>query len=269
MTYINKNKNFGFSLVELSIVLLIIGLLTGGILAGKSLIRAAELRNITTESNKFVIAVNIFKEKYFALPGDITNATAFWGSANGASCNASETTVGTGTQTCNGDGDGKIEPVLGVSRYSEQFMFWQHLGNAGLIQGNYTGMAGATIIDGYGYEHMIGINSYTSKISNATYMIETRDWTSGSSSRMSYDYVNSLHIGALILGRPTIPIITPEEAWNIDKKTDDGLPGTGSLLAVDAGCINGSLTTPTTTTYRLSGNEGKEIKCALAWFKTF
>ena len=43
----------GFSLVELSIVLVILGLLTGGILAGQNLIRAAELRAVTTQINNF------------------------------------------------------------------------------------------------------------------------------------------------------------------------------------------------------------------------
>ena len=60
----------GFSLVELSIVLVILGLLTGGILAGQSLIRAAELRSISTDYSRYIAAVQAFRDKYFALPGD-------------------------------------------------------------------------------------------------------------------------------------------------------------------------------------------------------
>jgi prepilin-type N-terminal cleavage/methylation domain-containing protein len=67
----------GFSLVELSIVLVILGLLTGGILAGQSLIRAAELRSITTQFNQYVSATQSFRDKYMALPGDMPNATRF------------------------------------------------------------------------------------------------------------------------------------------------------------------------------------------------
>ena len=68
-----------FSLVELSIVLVILGLLTGGILTGQNLIRAAELRSVVTEFQTYQTAVMTFRDKYFALPGDMTNATDFWG----------------------------------------------------------------------------------------------------------------------------------------------------------------------------------------------
>ncbi|MBN9993879.1 prepilin-type N-terminal cleavage/methylation domain-containing protein, partial [Listeria monocytogenes] len=73
----------GFSLIELSIVLVILGLLTGGILAGQSLIRAAELRSVGEEYQKNRTAVATFRDKYFAIPGDMTNATSFWGLAGG------------------------------------------------------------------------------------------------------------------------------------------------------------------------------------------
>jgi prepilin-type N-terminal cleavage/methylation domain-containing protein len=68
-----------FSLVELSIVLVILGLLVGGVLMGQSLIRAAELRRVVTDYNKYTTAVQSFRDKYFALPGDMTNAQNFWG----------------------------------------------------------------------------------------------------------------------------------------------------------------------------------------------
>ena len=88
-----------FSLVELSIVLVILGLLTGGILTGQSLIRAAEMRSIVTELQRYQTAARSFQDKYFALPGDMRNATDFWGAPgnNLANCPA---TAGTGTQTC-------------------------------------------------------------------------------------------------------------------------------------------------------------------------
>ena len=70
----------GFSLVELSIVLVILGLLTGGILAGQSLIRASELRAATAEYQRYATSIQSFRDKYMALPGDMTNATRFWGS---------------------------------------------------------------------------------------------------------------------------------------------------------------------------------------------
>ena len=77
-----------FSLVELSIVLVILGLLTGGILAGQSLIRAAELRSVTNEFQRYIVATQSFRDKYFAAPGDITDAHRFWTSAGGNGANA-------------------------------------------------------------------------------------------------------------------------------------------------------------------------------------
>lgn len=99
----------GFSLVELSIVLVILGLLTGGILAGQSLIRAAELRSVITTTDRYQAAVYSFRDKYFALPGDMRNATSFWGDqATGPSaCADAGITDGT-PGTCNGNGDGLI-----------------------------------------------------------------------------------------------------------------------------------------------------------------
>ena len=62
------HKTAGFSLVELSIAMVIIGLLVGGILAGQSLIHASELRSTIAQVQTYLTAVNIFQEKYSAIP---------------------------------------------------------------------------------------------------------------------------------------------------------------------------------------------------------
>src|SRR6478736_3210874 len=95
----------GFSLVELSIVLVILGLLTGGILAGQSLIRAAELRAVGTEYGRYATATQTFRDKYLALPGDFKDATRFWNRLNSnADCvTSSSTTVGS-PGVCDGNG---------------------------------------------------------------------------------------------------------------------------------------------------------------------
>ena len=59
----NMNKQ-GFTLLELSIVLVVIGLIVGGTVVGKDLIRASELNSIITQQNKIQIALNTFKLKY-------------------------------------------------------------------------------------------------------------------------------------------------------------------------------------------------------------
>src|ERR1019366_6843373 len=67
----------GFTLIEMSIVLVIIGLIVGSVLVGRDLIRAAELRSVISEVEKYKTAVMTFKGKYDCLPGDCANATTF------------------------------------------------------------------------------------------------------------------------------------------------------------------------------------------------
>ena len=84
--------NSGFTLIELSIVLVIIGLIVGGVLVGQNLIAAATVRAQITQIEKYNQAVNTFYGKYQALPGDMNVATASqYGFTVGVDC-----TTGTG-----------------------------------------------------------------------------------------------------------------------------------------------------------------------------
>src|SRR5262245_34434616 len=119
-----------FSLIELSIVIVIIGLIVGGIIGGSALIRAGELRSVVSDVSKYTAAVNTFKQKYDAFPGDMINATSYWGAINAtpATC---YTTANTGPATCDGNGDGHLVPTV-VNEYHETFHSWKHLANEGL-----------------------------------------------------------------------------------------------------------------------------------------
>jgi hypothetical protein len=96
-------------------------LIVGGVTSGQNLIRSAQLQGVVTDFKKFDAATATFRERYFQLPGDMSNATDFWGSAT---CPG---TAGTGTQTCNGDGDGQVLADNGANNYGENFTFWQHM----------------------------------------------------------------------------------------------------------------------------------------------
>jgi prepilin-type N-terminal cleavage/methylation domain-containing protein len=224
-------NNSAFSLVELSIVLVILGLLTGGILTGQSLIKAAELRAVTTEFNQYQTAVNTFKGKYFALPGDMSNAAIFWGSAGGSGVigDGCETATGTGTQTCGGDGDGSIE-LNDDDEYGEVFTFWQHLANAGLINGTFSGRAGVSSWN----ESFGNVNVPVSKMNQGLWYIQ--DWEERSGAIQEFDgfYGNTFSLGAFDSGGyPDENLMTPEDMWNIDKKMDDGAPARGNIVAGD------------------------------------
>ena len=243
-----------FSLVELSIVLVILGLLTGGILTGASLIRAAELRSVTTNYTSFQTAVMTFRSKYFALPGDMTNATDFWGEMT--NCGAASPS-GSGTQTCNGDGDGSLD-LAPASQTGELFAFWQQLANAGLLEGSYTGISGS----GSTSYHLAGTNAPRGKISASCWGIGYWGNLSANATRYDGSYGNiyqfglqasSGHCGSASGTEP----FRAEEQWNIDKKVDDGHPAYGNVVSQNNTKRPNCVTTDSsaTTAYDLSNSD--------------
>src|ERR1700722_15466804 len=74
--FMKSEQTNGFTLIELSIVLVIIGLIVGGVLVGQDLIKAAEVRAQISQIEKYNTAVNTFYGKYQAIPGDMNIATA-------------------------------------------------------------------------------------------------------------------------------------------------------------------------------------------------
>lgn len=222
-------KRNAFSLIELSVVLVILGLLTGGILAGQSLVAAAKLRSVTTELAAFQTATHSFEDKYFGLPGDLMDATAYWGAAH-ATLATCFTTVGTAPETCNGNGDGIIVHDAGAAdTRSEGYMFWQHLSNAGMIEGAFNGMSG----DGGGEDNVELVNVPKSKYRGGGWNIDDGNPTAGDSERYALNY--GKHVlefgGKQNNGDNDLALLTPEEAWEIDSKIDDGRPGLGKVIA--------------------------------------
>jgi hypothetical protein len=219
--------------VELSIVLVILGLLTGGILTGQNLIRAAELRSVATQFSSYQTAVFTFRDKYMGLPGDMTNATGFWGNADtggtGGECAAPDTDTGTGTQTCNGNGDGRLS--TSIYQNWEMFRAWQHLANAGMIEGSYTGISGS----GGTRDAIIGVNVPAGKVPSSGFSFRHHSETGSHASFWPYQG-NALYFGAKEGSNETLsPVIKPEEAWGIDKKLDDGRPAYGKIRSYKTG----------------------------------
>ncbi|MBN8544321.1 MAG: prepilin-type N-terminal cleavage/methylation domain-containing protein [Alphaproteobacteria bacterium] len=222
----NHGRLQAFSLVELSIVLVILGLLTGGILAGQSLIRASELRAVSTELQRWQTATGTFRDKYFAMAGDMSNATQFWTAAHAtpATC---ITTSSTTQATCDGNGDGRIG---GTNDY-EHYRMWQHLANASLIEGTYTGVSGACHAS---LCWIAGTNVPRSKVSASAAwgMRAYLDNFAGDGTMFAGNYGNWMQLGAMAATSDAgLSAFKPEELWNIDTKMDDGRPAYGKIMA--------------------------------------
>jgi prepilin-type N-terminal cleavage/methylation domain-containing protein len=231
-------KNYhGFTLIELSIVLVIIGLIVGGVLVGQDLIRAAYIRAQISQIEKFNTAVNTFYGKYQALPGDMNYQTA---QAYGFSLTI-HNCVGTGC-TGSGNGDGIIDglsgaestTVGGVSNQTfsplwtngENAVFWVDLSsaNAGnLIEGSYNSAIESgsttdptpTTIPLYFPPAKIGNGNYV-------YILEING-------RNYYGISTIPNFSPVVFG---VAGMTVAQAYNIDKKVDDGVPTTGNVAAL-------------------------------------
>ncbi len=220
-----RQQQKGFTLVEIAIVLVIIGLLLGGILKGQELINSARVRNLADSTSGIQAAYFGFIDRYRRVPGD-------WG----------QTSAGAGIGgTINGGGNdnGRLDGT-GANVWMEPNAMWEHLSKAGFINGAYTG-ANAEPTAG---NNSAPLNPFNSPIIVA----RTPDYL---------DFTNAtpsvrLH---LIVGRGQPVDISRE----LDTKLDDSNPGTGGLRAAhsaigvltgsgwgtgDANCTNPTGTTP-------------------------
>ncbi|HEU5047241.1 MAG TPA: prepilin-type N-terminal cleavage/methylation domain-containing protein [Rickettsiales bacterium] len=234
----------GFTLIELSIVLVIIGLIVGGILAGQELIRSAELHSIVSQKAQYSIAMNAFRNKYGCLPGDCATATQLFGVLRGnTSDNYTSSCYGNnggtnGTDTCNGDGDGHICSAFGIYytavTCNEGILAWQHLASAGMIEGNYSPYEQAGVSTNP-YE-VVGGNIPAAKAKAKTgYSISFICMNNG----YFFDNGHCAHTfiyGAQdpvnddnYIGEAAFPALSAMDAYRIDKKIDDGSPARGTV----------------------------------------
>src|SRR5262249_14117540 len=128
----------GFTLVEIAIVLVIIGLLLGGILKGQEMITQAKIKNLINDFNGITVAITSYQDRYRQLPGDDQNATTRWTTQNPGKGNGDGTIVGKynandQSGAAGAPGDGK-----------ESNLFWQHLRIAGFVPGLTTGAGSGT-----------------------------------------------------------------------------------------------------------------------------
>ncbi len=184
----------GFTLVEISIVLVIVGLILGGVLKGQVLIDSARVRSVINDLNGIRSAWYGFQDRFHGIPGDFPGATAY-----------------ISTEAKDGDGDGT------VGSKQEIASVWQHLSTSGFISGEFDGVA-----DNVGALDDEECSSTTCP-QNPYYGFYKYSFTAKANSVAGSS--NELYTGGKI---PSSVL------FEVDTKLDDGNPTTGQFRVHDA-----------------------------------
>ena len=238
-------RRSGFTLLELSIVLVIIGLIIGGVTVGGELIHQAELQSVSKDFQKYDTAIITFQLKYRYLPGDLPTAYSYWPAAgnNGKVC-----TTGV---NLNGDGDGFVRNQNWINN-GEDSRSWQHLSLAGMIEGSLTGTYTATGVQ-------YGTNLPPGRISGTGFnLLSHLDQTGCGTTTALHGWIPSRPGNFLLYSSRGDSngltgsagkmwgggSLTPADAQSLDAKNDDGIPQQGKLMGANyetgSGCYSGS-----------------------------
>ncbi|MFN7039391.1 MAG: prepilin-type N-terminal cleavage/methylation domain-containing protein [Alphaproteobacteria bacterium] len=206
-----NHKIQAFTLIELSIVIVIIGLVIGGILASNELVAQARIKGLINDTQNIRTSINAFKLKFGYLPGDFPYAGRIWTSAT---CTDDNVPAG-----CNGNGNYQINLNAGGGDGQEGYRFWQHLSLSGFINGNYVGTSAKN-------------DQYKLQYSPGAYMnVRNVRATTGTDPLDNY-----LEIGAWnsTLNLAIDGEITPIDAYGLDIKIDDGVSNTGKVFGTNS-----------------------------------
>jgi prepilin-type N-terminal cleavage/methylation domain-containing protein len=224
----------GFTLIELSIVLVIIGLLVGGVLVGTELIRSANYRAVISQVESFNAAVGAFRTKFGCLPGDCEKA------------------YDVGLGDTDGDGDGYVgckDPrymqncvdsatFIQSQTTGEYVNFWYHLNRANLITGNFSAY------DNTNTTQAAGIVSPASRIEPFAQSSGIRGGWAIRGGAISTTFTKIPHNFVLaqyaVVNKTDYSFIRASDTYAIDSKMDDGLPLTGQVVAVGSMGTNGA-----------------------------
>ena len=191
----------GFTLIEMLITLMVIALLAGGVLVGKHMVAQAEINRAVSDIQRFAAAINTFKMKYGALPGDISNPQKFWPTAYP------------------GNNNGRIDRTSSGALADEGRFVWQHLALATLVDGKFTG----TTSNGNRFER--GGNLPPGPRGLAYHIGSDLNLPS-SASPGTYFYLAGVYPDDNYYG----DAFTPTELYTLDMKFDNGNSGTGVIL---------------------------------------
>jgi type II secretory pathway pseudopilin PulG len=264
---VHKYNMVAFSLIEMSIVLLIIALVVGGFGVGKSMMDNSQIRNISTRAFEYASAMNAFQQKYSALPGDMPNATQIWGRADGGvpiSSNCASPATNTSTTspqaTCNGNGDRTIGRV--AAQTYEVFRAWQHLKNAGIIKGTYTGISGSAGAS----QELVGQNIPAGEDDGGGYSVNYVDDNALPATYFAgASYGHVFFYGTQVSGNNFArgAAVSAWNTYNLDVKIDDGKPATGTLRVFKNTTQSNCATTNVATTAVYQRENEGSLDCTL------
>lgn len=201
----NKTNNYykAFTLVELAIVLIIIGLITGGVVGAQSLISSANRQKIIRSFNEYQTIYNAFQLEYDGKPGDFNEAAEYWPS-----------------QAVNGDGDGKIE--WSATHQGETLDFFEHLYLAEFLSVAYTGENASPS------QLTMNVNIPEGPVNS-----DTGFFIYDQLGMLGYDPYNVLSLGGVPSNATYFNgegAVRPKDAKSIDEKIDDGNYASGRIM---------------------------------------
>lgn len=241
-----NNRINGFTLIEISIVLVVIGLIVGGVLVGQDLINAAKIRAAVSQIEQYKTAVNTFKLKYGNLPGDIPDpdATSFFG------LNIHMANIGAVSGA--GDGNGLIDSggtqLKKVAGSGEMNAFWIFLSKSGLTDFSYGAKFGDLDYKPSGFYPVPtgdpAAYMPTSKLGSGIYIFAYSGGVcsgsqcgNGGAGNDGNNYFELAAWPANSYLPSTVtrnPAMSPVTAYSIDQKIDDGMPVSGRVTATYA-----------------------------------
>jgi hypothetical protein len=185
----------GATLVEVAVMFVIAGFLVQGVLAGQHLIHTARVHDIMAQQSEMQGAVLAFRDRFRALPGDYSLASSSIACVD-APC-------------LNGNGNGRIEPGTGGALH-EEILAWEHLCAAGFLRGDYRMLDPAASAPDQG-------NTPTSVFGGYLAIVYDNRWGYRGNASERHNIKTGNYVPA-------------EVAAEVDRKIDDGMPGTGRFV---------------------------------------
>ena len=238
----SRENEKGFTLVELAVVMIIIGLLIGGILKGQELITNARVTTTASSMESLSAAYNGFRDQFNAIPGDMGNAVT-----RISGCGAVVSCADAPAANAN---NGIINTAVGAASAGEGLLFFSHLLAANFI----SDMNGSSATAG------LGVTNPTAPVGGGFLAGDTRGGAtagvfSESTLRAAPHIVLTNAVGGV--GGANVGPVTPAQAANIDRRVDDGSPNTGTMAA-ENDCNIGA----TGTAY---DEDNQAISCSIAY----